>query len=117
MPGSTAFNQPVAENDALNQAPFNKLTNAEAQDPSQPVVTTGELELAQSARSRVLAADRQAPSVAEGVSLHEPAQSTSSAAPPPRQRADSIDHAVGAGIIAVTSPWAAGSTRTTTTRR
>ena len=56
------------------------------------------LELAQSARSRVLAADRQAPSVAEGVSLRESAQSTSSAAPPPLQRA-------------------AGSTRTTTTRR
>jgi len=51
----------------------------------------------------VLAADRQAPSVTEGVSVREPAQSTSSAAPPPLQRADSIDHAVGAGIIAVGS--------------
>ena len=50
-----------------------------------------EMELAQ-AKSRVLAsADRHAPSVAEGVSLRESAQSTSS------------DPAVGAGIIAVGS--------------
>eukprot|EP00964_Phaeocystis_antarctica_P109659 scaffold74100_cov73-Phaeocystis_antarctica.AAC.1 len=58
-----------------------------------------ELELAQSVKCRVLAADRQAPSVAEGVSLRE----SSSAAPPPLQRAGSVDHAVGAGIIAVGS--------------
>ena len=51
----------------------------------------------------MLAADRQARSVAEGVSLREPAHFTSSAAPPPLQRADSIAHAVGAGIIAVGS--------------
>ena len=61
-----------------------------------------ELELAQ-VKSRVLSADRQAPSVAEGVSLRESAQSTSSATPTPLQRADSIDHAVAAGIIAVGS--------------
>ena len=49
-----------------------------------------ELELAQM-KSRVLAADRQAPSAAKRVSLRESAQSTSSVSPPPPlQRADSI---------------------------
>ena len=49
-----------------------------------------ELELAQM-KSRVLAADRQAPSAAKRVGLRESAQSTSSVSPPPPlQRADSI---------------------------